>query len=229
MNSDQPNIYQSLNSEADHAIALWSFYANERCNDRVVPDGCCDIIVKNHRDRGSPRWFISELSAATYDVVSNPGDEMLGIRLEPGVQIDQLALNEWTKSHSVRDLFIADQVDEFCQRSLMLSEALQCLSSEEIDSVQEAARHLGVSHRTLQRLVKNETQRPPYFWFSLARMRRTAKSLYKFDRMAEAAAAFHFSDQAHMTRDLKQWLGMTPNQIKRDAELHSQLNEPGYA
>ncbi|MBL4671051.1 MAG: AraC family transcriptional regulator [Arenicella sp.] len=180
-------------------------------------------------DSKSPTWLISELSSSVYDVACVAGEKMRGIRLEPGTQIDQLALVQWMKSHHVNELFIADQIDEFCERSTSLSEILQCLSHQEAESVQAVANELGVSLRTLQRVIKSGTQRTPYFWFSLARMRRTAKALHKFDRLADVATAFNFSDQAHMTRDMKLWLGLPPSQIKRDIELQSLLSEPGYA
>ena len=127
----------------------------------------------------------------------------------------------------MRELFIADQLDEFCTQPASLLEALQCLASD-VRSVKEAAQELGVSSRTLQRLVKNGTKRPPYFWLSLKRIRHAAQSLCEFDRLADAAAAFHFSDQAHMTREMQQWLGGSPSQVQNDTELLALLQEPGY-
>jgi AraC-like DNA-binding protein len=227
MTSNPQNIYRSETSDADHALAVWSFSAKETCVTKVVPDGCCDIIIVE--DSKSPTWLLSELNDSVYDVTCVAGEKMRGIRLESGTQIDQVALAQWMKSHHVNELFIADQIDEFCKRSTSLSEILKCLSHEEVGNVQAVANELGVSLRTLQRVIKRGTQRTPYFWFSLARMRRAAKSLHKFDRLADVAAAFHFSDQAHMTRDMKSWLGLPPSQIIGDIELLSLLSEPGYA
>ncbi len=228
MISDQLNLYQTSESDADHAIAAWSYSAQSSCVSRVVPDGCCDIIIFVGSYSQSASWFVSDLSSSVYSVVSDAGDEMKGIRLQPGTQLDQLAMSRWMESHHLDELFVSNQIDEFCERSTSLSEALQCLSSKEVNNVQAAANNLGVSPRTLQRIIKRGTQRSPYFWLSLARMRRTAKSLNKFDSLADVATAFHFSDQAHMTREMKLWLGLAPSQIKTDTELLSLLSEPGY-
>jgi len=208
MTSNQQCVYESLISSANSAVAFWSFYARENCNTKVIPDGCRDIIVVEKSDLKSPIWFVSELSDSIYDVDSCAGDKMRGIRLEPGTQIDQL--------------------DEFCERSTSLVGALQCLCNNEIDSVQKAAHELGVSPRTLQRLIKSETQRTPCFWLSLARARQAVKALYKFDLLIDVAFACNFSDQAHMAREMKRWFDLSPSQIKRNPELLSLLSEPGY-
>lgn len=229
MSQDQTNTYQTSDTNADHAIACWSFTAKKSCVSRVIPDGCRDFILSKNISTKSPSWFISELSTTAYDVTSRQGEKMQGIRLKPGVHIDQYSLSKWIESHSLNELFILDQIDEFCQQSASLLEALDCLSQEDIYTVPAAALRLGVSIRTLQRLIKKETQQSPYFWLSLARVRQCAKSLNKFEQLAEAASAFHFSDQAHMSREIKCWFGVTPNQLKNDAELLSTLNEPGYA
>jgi len=60
-------------------------------------------------------------------------------------------------------------------------------------------------------------------------MRGAAKSLLKFNKLAGVAYSFHFPYQAHMARDINLWLVLTPSQIKKDFELLSLLNEPGYA
>jgi len=228
MTSNQQCVYESLISSANSAVAFWSFYARENCNTKVIPDGCRDIIVVEKSDLKSPIWFVSELSDSIYDVDSCAGDKMRGIRLEPGTQIDQLALNQWAKTRSIDELFIGDQIDEFCERSTSLVGALQCLCNNEIDSVQKAAHELGVSPRTLQRLIKSETQRTPCFWLSLARARQAVKALYKFDLLIDVAFACNFSDQAHMAREMKRWFDLSPSQIKRSPELLSLLSEPGY-
>jgi len=228
MSSTQAHTFKSDAAAADNAIAVWSFAANEHCLTRVIPDGCCDIIVATKKSNSlTPSWFISQLSRSTYEVACGAGESMHGIRLSPGTKIDRSRLDLWVKSNSVRDLFVGDQVDEFCVQSRPLIEALNCLASG-VNTINIAARQLGVSPRTLQRIVKNGTGKTPYFWFSLSRIRNTARSLHKFDRLADAAAALHFSDQAHMSREMKHWLGLAPGDVKNDVELFTLLAQPGY-
>lgn len=57
-----------------------------------------------------------------------------------------------------------------------VAEALGCLASG-VDSVKKAAQELGVSHRILQRLMYNQTNRSPSYWLQLAKVRRAAKAL----------------------------------------------------
>ncbi|MEL6322082.1 MAG: helix-turn-helix domain-containing protein, partial [Cyanobacteria bacterium J06626_14] len=155
------------------------------------------------------------------------GKRMKGVRLRPGVEIRLTDLVSWLNNKNPGDLFGSDQIDEFCVRHEQLAIALDCLASG-IPTVQCAARDLGISVRSLQRLVKSGTQRSPHFWLSLARTRRAARSLDQYDSLSKAAFDFGFADQAHMTREIKKWLNATPNQIKTDSEILALLCESGY-
>ena len=141
--------------------------------------------------------------------------------------MDEQALLRWASCNDPQDLLETDRLDEFCERQSSATEALECLQSG-VSSVAEAARCLGVSSRTLQRTLKQLTGETPHFWFALARVRRACRSLRDFERLADAALAFGFADQAHMTREVKSWLGATPAAIKPGTALFSRLNQSGY-
>ncbi|MFK7965955.1 MAG: helix-turn-helix domain-containing protein [Burkholderiaceae bacterium] len=152
---------------------------------------------------------------------------MIGLRLKPGSIFNTTTLDSWLTSHDVTDLLTGDQIDEFCQVPASLTEALHCLASGE-RSINSVAKALAVSTRTLQREVGSRTGKSPHFWFALARVRRACRALPQFDRLADAAISFGFADQAHMSREMKRWLGVSPSAITSQSDIFEQLLQPGY-
>ena len=73
------------------------------------------------------------------------------------------------------------------------------------------------SERNMRRLLVEYTGRPPSYWQQLARIRATARAIAGSDEpLAALAAEYHFADQAHMSRDIRRWLGCTPAMLRAD-------------
>ncbi len=223
------NAYQYTTERlvSKYALSEWTFKSFRTCETRVLPDGCRDFIVKTG-DNNQTAWFVSELIDASYTVQSSAGEELRGIRLRPGVHLQQDQLASWLEGKAITDLFDSDRLDEFCIQSDNLKDALACLASG-MSTVSCVAKELGVSHRSLQRLVKSGTGQTPSFWFSLARVRRAGQRLRNTPSLSDLAVEFGFSDQAHMNREMKKWFCSTPNQIRANEELNSLLLESGFA
>lgn len=208
------------------ALAEWTFESYLNCETKVLPDGCRDFILKEG-DECDSSWFVSELSHSSYVVQTSGGEKIRGIRLQPGVDIRQAQLDSWLQANQASALFGSDQIDEFCIKSDSLTEALACLASRK-STISCVAKELGVSHRSLQRLVRSGTGQTPFFWFSLARARRAGRCLLEFNSISDTALETGFSDQAHMNREMKKWFRRTPKQIRTDEEMMSGLLESGY-
>ena len=82
---------------------------------------------------------------------------------------------------------------------------------------------LGVSERSLERLLTQRTQRGPRFWRNLARALAGGKPL------AQLAADHGYADQAHMARDLLRWFGATPTRLRAMPAFLATLRAPAYA
>lgn len=210
----------------DSVLSVWTFTARETCRTFVIPDGCEDLIIE-YREGSEMRYFISQLSRTTYSVELEGGTSFLGLRLKPGTHIKKHALFKWSSSNTLQNLLESNRLDEFCERPTAIIEALDCLKSG-ISTVSEAVQLLGVSSRTLQRTLREHTGRSPHFWLALARARRAGRSLHQHDKLSDAALELGYSDQAHMTREVKSWFGVTPSEIVPDTILFSQLHESGY-
>ena len=96
-------------------------------------------------------------------------------------------------------------------------------------SVKQISTQLGVSTRTLQRLVLSKTKRTPGYWLQLARIRKAARSLSQSVCLVDVAENYGFSDQSHMNREFQRWFGLTPVQVLNSPAIIRQLNDKGYA
>lgn len=218
--------YTSKTANATSALAEWHFHTVQESKSLVLPDGCRDFIVKQNPVSGQT-YFISDLNVSSYSVISSPDTRMRGIRLRPGVQIDEDRLNRWLSTNRLEKMFLADQIDEFCYQSASLTEALDCIASE-VSTVSCVAKQLGVSTRSLQRVVKRETGMTPAFWLALARARKTARALLDDNDLSSVAVDFGFADQSHMSREIKRWFNLTPMQLKSSKDMDVLLTDQGF-
>jgi AraC-like DNA-binding protein len=205
----------------------WTLSVAACCRAVVLPDGCRDVIIRI-APGAAPVVFVTDLDQSAYHVELNSGEFLSGIRLAPGAIIDERCL----PPASTRDLdpeqMLCRALDAVAAPGSGIAEALSVFSSSP-RSVVAAARTLGVSERTLRRTLTQATGWPPSRWMGLARARRCARVLV-FDKqpLAEAAASAGYSDQAHMTRDMSNWLGMTPRQLRDSGSVRSLLAQPGF-
>jgi len=211
-------------------LQCWQFDVAAQSRYCVLPDGCRDLIFLRDADG---RWQakISSLDESAYLVDTGGRQHFRGYRFRPAARFDAAALLEAVGSvrdfdNSTDDARIYEIIDELVSLDARVDAALTALSLA--TAVSAAARETGVSERTLERLLRKETGRPPSFWKSLARVRRAAATVVTVaESLAETAAAHGYADQAHMTREFTRWLGATPLQFKNSSALSAALL-PGY-
>ena len=203
----------------------WHFHAEQDCQFPVLPDGCHDVIVA--WDKGHPRWFIADLADASYQAHIKAGAHMRGLRFRPGVAFDEVQLEKFMCGRDPVELFNGDSALEFVLMADGISEMLEAFSAGQ-GCIQQHAKQLGVSVRTLQRTMKSATGCSPLFWIHLARVRKVARALKGNDGLSSIAAAHGYADQAHMTRDIKRWMGVTPEKFKADPHRMQAIQESGY-
>lgn len=153
---------------------------------------------------------------------------LIGFRMRPGVEFNEKELTDYLTS---KGDVITDEVegilDDFTSFDFSVGEALECLASD-VNSIKQASIRLGVSPRTLQRLISKKTGRAPGYWLQLARVRKAGKDLCSALSLSCVADIHGFSDQSHMTREFQRWFGATPKHIVNTPELISQLRDTGY-
>lgn len=192
----------------DPILETWSFSADTTQALSIMPDGCRDLIIKQRPGRPQ-RFFVSPLMAASNEIFIDEGETFIGVRLKPGAAIDAHILGEGGRPDSMSSL--VHMAREAASMSSGVSDMLQCLAVA--TSPTTAAHDLGVSLRTLQRHTIKTTGQTPDFWRRLARARRAARRILSGASLQETAYNCRFSDQAHMTRELKKWFAMTPGEL----------------
>lgn len=207
-------------------LAVWQSAPKTDTTATVIPDGCRDLIVRLSPGE-RPHWFVSSLEDHTYTVSIEAGVFMKGFRLQPGVRIDEARLLASVQHRQFDFEDLCCRISSFVRLSAPVVDALDCLASD-VGSVARAARQLGVSQRSLQRLLARETGRSPAYWMLLARVRKSARSVREPIPLAEIAAMHGYADQAHMSREHKRWLNVSPSKLRCGFKVLDQLSEPGY-
>jgi len=86
--------------------------------------------------------------------------------------------------------------------------------------VDQVARHLGVSTRTVQRLARRYVGLPPAAVIRRYRLQEAAQRL-RLDpsaSIAQAAAELGYADHAHLDADFRTVLGVSPSSYRRTAD-----------
>jgi AraC-like DNA-binding protein len=210
----------------DAILHRWIYRAHASHASAVVPDGCRDLIM--HVLPGErPSWFISPLDAHAREVRIEANALLHGFRLRPGVRIDDTKLLALVREQDPDRRDLACRINACSTLSPAVAEALQCLANEKT-SVRQTAARLGVSPRSLQRLMLSETDRSPSFWIQLARVRKASRAVCEGKSLVEIAFEYGFSDQPHMTRQFRYWLNVSPAALRKSPALGQALTQSGY-
>lgn len=210
----------------DNLLSSWSVSAKVNSNTVVLPDGCRDVIMKVVNN-DKPQWLISPLYDHAQTVSIDAHSTLAGFRLRPGVGIAQEKLLSVLNQNDGNVDDISTLLFDYTNINCSVEEALNCLATD-VGSVKQAARELGVSARTLQRLIINNTNKPPTYWILLARARRAARALTQSMPLAQIADVYGYADQSHMNREMKRWFNVTPFSIRKAPNSVSQLYSKGY-
>lgn len=210
----------------DNLLARWQTRVTEKSNAIILPDGCRDLILKAVNN-GRPQWHIYPLFDQAKTVPLEAHSTFIGFRLKPGTSIAQKQLLNVLEQYEKSIDDISTLLSDFTNIKSTVDEALNCLATE-VDSVKQAAQELGVSSRTLQRIIVNNTSKSPTYWILLARARRAARALTTSMSFAELAEIHGYADQSHMNREIKRWFNTTPSAIRATPSIVSQLYSKGY-
>ncbi|WP_327674463.1 helix-turn-helix domain-containing protein [Kitasatospora sp. NBC_00458] len=95
-----------------------------------------------------------------------------------------------------------------------LSAALDLLAVRSLPMPDLAAR-VGLSPQRLRALARQELGMPLARWRIWRRLARAADALCEGQSLAEAASTGGFADQAHLSRQMREMIGLTPSAVLR--------------
>jgi AraC-like DNA-binding protein len=101
---------------------------------------------------------------------------------------------------------------------LVINEVVAWLRDHpEVTRVDELAAHVGLSERSLQRLVEQRVGMSPKWLIQRRRLHDAVEALKAGESsLADMAARLGYADQAHFTHDFRTVTGMTPGEYLRD-------------
>jgi len=207
-------------------IEQWQYKTKIDNQSLVIPDGCRDVLLWSAKGK-RPRLLITSLDEKSYYANIKAGDYLHGFRLKAGTKIDEAKLFGALEKSGDNLADIEEKIRDFTTLSVNVKQALDCLASG-VNSVNDAAVNLGVSNKTLQRIISKNTGRTPASWLCLARVRKSARVVGSSINLAQSAIAFGYSDQSHMNREFKRWLNITPAKINNEPEILEQLKNSAY-
>jgi AraC-like DNA-binding protein len=103
-------------------------------------------------------------------------------------------------------------------RPAVVGQVQELLADQLVDppALDELARAVGMSQYALVRTFRAATGLPPHRWLVQQRVIRARALLDAGELPAAAAAAAGFADQAHLTRQFKQFLGVPPGAYRAE-------------
>lgn len=101
-----------------------------------------------------------------------------------------------------------------------LVEALNALQDRSIP-LPTAAAAVGLSPQRLRALARRQLGIPLARWRVWTRLRRAAEALQSGQSLADAAITAGFADQAHLTRQMREMMGLTPAVVLPALRGHS--------
>ena len=208
---------------------------------RVLPDGCTDII-----------WFgdaspvaVGPMTRPVLEAIK-PGTTLVGLRLRPGVASRVLGLpaHELTDrdlplselwrhpivgdtSDRLRDerlpasrvaiaqSLIVSRLDGMRRRDPVVDHAVSLLTSGRSGRIEKLASHVGISERHLHRRFVASVGYSPKTFQRIVRFQQLL-ALAEADsraQLGDVSLAAGYADQAHMTREVVEFAGVTPGAL----------------
>jgi AraC-like DNA-binding protein len=222
----------------EFAICTWTLEQSGGPVQRVVPDGCAELIFnlgeplqmfENGIWRPQPRVFLA--GQITGPLLIRPGGrtKVVGVRLRPeaagrlfGMPMQETAgrvvpLVEIAPALSLRTL--EDHARRHGREDLLVREAVRRISAGPVD-IGRLARDLGASLRQFERRFLDAVGLSPKLF---SRMRRFQTVFRKIDAdsasWAAAASSCGYYDQAHLIRDFREFAGEPPDALLRGTDL----------
>ncbi len=194
----------------------------------VHPDNCMDIVYR----QGS--YSLVGAGTRSFQVGLEPDTEVSGLRFRPGMlalllgidateQLDQRRPLGQLISASARKKTLENYLSERSDKSKDSSDyiLLQQLYHSQAQEVSALAKELYLSPRQLQRRLKHLLGYSPIVWLRIQRLRRviSALQLPQLLPLAEVAVRAGYSDQAHLSREVKALTSLSPSALRQDVRF----------
>jgi AraC-like DNA-binding protein len=234
--------YGPLPAFRRHLVCAWTLEiaaGTRRHHQRVLPDGCADIVWIGD----APPIVVGPMTRSAIST-SDAGTTLVGLRLRPDagarvlgvsahevvdrhVRLDQLWRRQEVSDASERLLeartaaarvaaaqsLLASRQDEIGSRDSIIANAVSLLTAAE--RVDRIATVLGISERHLRRRFVASVGYSPKTFQRILRFQKllAIARAHSSKRLDQVALLAGYADQAHMTREVGQFAAVTPSAL----------------
>ncbi|MET9629108.1 helix-turn-helix domain-containing protein [Lentzea sp. NPDC006480] len=199
---------------------LWTHTVSEETVQRVVPDGCTDLMWMP----ATGSLFVAGPDTSAQLARISPGT-LYGVRLPPGAFPSVFGV----PAHAVRDLRVPlsalmpdvrlpsfSEMVAFCASRVVVDPALAATASLLRSSdVESAAWEIGLSSRQLRRRCLDAFGYPPKVLQRVLRFDHAMRLAWRGTPFASIAAEAGYADQAHLAREVRSLAGVPLGQLIR--------------
>ena len=126
-------------------------------------------------------------------------------------------VTDWDERFQLLDKTLADCLTEAHEKTRIVSWAVRRIEeSGGVLDLRVLARELGYSHKHVITMFRDQVGIPPKLLARIVRFHRLVKYIRNGGnrRWADLALEFGYYDQAHLVRDVRQFTGITPTQVR---------------
>jgi AraC-like DNA-binding protein len=225
---------------ARYIDAYWSVNGtgNDPVINRILPDGCMDIIFNLGEDdevmKSGKAYLVGTMTRA-FDTTVNPGSRLMGIRFKPAAFA---AFYKFSSLHEITDCTIecekglapelgvlrspAKGLNEFFLKKLSRPKHMLFPILEDIHRhhgqvrVEELIRRHFVTARQLERSFKYYTGVSPKEFINQERFRYALEAIrhkQPGEDLADIAFTCGYYDQAHLSNEIRRYTGEMPSRL----------------
>jgi len=215
-------------NESSKLLSIWRCQVEKDMAELVLPDGCRDLIATIDA-YGKVDMLITGIDKNAYEVNVKKGSTVIGLRLKAGSRFCWERQVQNQMQTQINHLEACSALLTAMENRLDQSEAYLLQAIEDwvvepdplvLDFISSVNEHQSyqpdfMSDRSLRRKLVALGGAPPRYWLGLKRVRQTGLALLQSSKsLAEIAIEQQYSDQAHMSRDLKAWFGSSPKKLR---------------
>ena len=229
---------------AEFLICAWTLETRASAQlhqQRVLPDGCADIVWFGD----APPVVVGPMTQSVL-ATTEAGTKLVGLRFRPevasrvlGVPAHELTdrdvpLDEIWQRHTIEpscdrlrqagtiaeraaiaQSLLASRCDAIRPPDAVVQHAVSLITTGRCERVEELARHLGISERHLHRRFVASVGYSPKTFQRIVRFQKLL-ALTEADsrtQLGDVSLAAGYADQAHMTREVVEFAGVTPGAL----------------
>ena len=204
--------------------AVWSHSAAASGTSWIAADGCFDLIVKTGA-RGHVSGLVYTPTASVQRTSTLAGVRVLGVRLRPGfgavvrsrADLVPRAVELVRRGEDLEALVIS-ALEEHARPPHVVRE-LVLAAREAKGAIRLGARSSVASERELQRACRTWLGMSAKSFLRIERVWAAHHAIRAGTPLAQAAAELGFADQAHLSREVKALLGVSPRSLRAVGNL----------